>query len=227
MPRTLPPDQVDAVIFNGTTFRRYPFSNHLNHRRYYSPGGSDISRGIEVLHREVWKKHHGQIPDGYEIHHADDNPLNNDILNLECISTDAHRKEHAKLGTWSNSVKVKENLDRVRPLASDWHRSEEGRAWHRVEAIERWQKTEAKRYACSVCSVSFMSKKTNATRADGKRFCGGTCAAVVRRAEGRQLKSGTCVVCAQGFSSTRTGTKTCSRKCSAVLRWKQTGRSKE
>lgn len=226
MPRRLPPDQVDSVTFNGVTFRRYPFSRHVNHRRYYSPGGSDIARGIEVLHREIWKHHHGPIPDGHEIHHSDENPLNNDILNLECIPSDDHKKEHAKLGTWSSSTKVRKHLDSVRPLAANWHRSDAGREWHRAQAIERCRKIEAKPYTCSVCTSLFLSKKTNTVRADGKRFCGGKCAAVVRRAEGRQMRPGTCVVCSKGFASTGAGTKTCSRKCSAVLRWAQTGRSK-
>lgn len=54
------------------------------------------SRKVHVsLHRYVWEKHNGPIPDGYDIHHIDWNKLNNDISNLELISHSEHSRKYA------------------------------------------------------------------------------------------------------------------------------------
>jgi hypothetical protein len=44
-------------------------------------------------HRKVWEEAYGPIPDGYEIHHKDNNRLNNALDNLECLT----RVEHMRL----------------------------------------------------------------------------------------------------------------------------------
>ena len=33
------------------------------------------------LHTYVWEKHNGPVPEGYDIHHIDHDPSNNDIEN--------------------------------------------------------------------------------------------------------------------------------------------------
>lgn len=58
---------------------------------YYASG-----RSIK-LHRYVWEKENGKIPEGYHIHHKDfkiNKNLNNDISNLQCLSKSDHRKLH-------------------------------------------------------------------------------------------------------------------------------------
>lgn len=48
------------------------------------------------IHRLVWEKHNGSIPNGYIVHHKDEDKLNWDIDNLELMSradhVDAHRE---------------------------------------------------------------------------------------------------------------------------------------
>lgn len=65
-----------------------------------------------LLHRYIWEKHHGAIPDGYEIHHKDKNRFNHDPDNLELVSiVDHHRNytfEHG-LGK-SNKGKRKDHV---------------------------------------------------------------------------------------------------------------------
>lgn len=46
------------------------------------------------LHRIIWEKHNGEIPEGYQIHHIDGNKLNNDISNLQMLSAEEHTKLH-------------------------------------------------------------------------------------------------------------------------------------
>lgn len=49
----------------------------------------------ELLHRAVWEEYYGQkIPDGYVIHHKDENPKNNSIDNLQLMTIEEHIKHH-------------------------------------------------------------------------------------------------------------------------------------
>ena len=49
------------------------------------------------LHRLIFEKFHGEIPDNYIVHHIDGNKLNNCILNLELMTSEKHNSLH-KLG---------------------------------------------------------------------------------------------------------------------------------
>lgn len=53
------------------------------------------------VHRVIWSCVNGDIPEGYDIHHKDHNPLNNRIENLEIVDSTQHKREH-KLGTFNN-----------------------------------------------------------------------------------------------------------------------------
>jgi hypothetical protein len=48
-------------------------------------------RTTRYLHRDIWEKYNGPIPDGFVIHHRDGNPLNNTLENLECVPEYEHR----------------------------------------------------------------------------------------------------------------------------------------
>jgi HNH endonuclease len=80
------PQRVETVVFEGRTFYRYPDSDRPTHRRYFQRPG--IS-----LHRAVWEHHHGVVPEGHEIHHRDEDTLNNDISNLEAVPLSVHRRQ--------------------------------------------------------------------------------------------------------------------------------------
>jgi hypothetical protein len=49
------------------------------------------------IHRLQWLKHHGEIPNGYVVHHKDENKLNWDITNLELITRSEHLKRHKNI----------------------------------------------------------------------------------------------------------------------------------
>jgi hypothetical protein len=57
-----------------------------------------------LLHRVMWASVHGEIPEGMQIHHIDDNKANNAIENLQCVTDLEHRRIHAGwfevLGVW-------------------------------------------------------------------------------------------------------------------------------
>lgn len=162
----------ESIVFNGVTFRRYPGSPHISHRRYFSPGPHDAGRGVEALHREIWKSVHGPIPAGHHIHHRDGDPLNNDVGNLECVSIFEHRREHRDAHRTPEQL---EHLSRVQPLAAEWHASPEGIAWHREAGRKSWEARPLNSFTCTECSRVFTSRNPTAT------FCGDTCGTRSRR----------------------------------------------
>lgn len=46
------------------------------------------------MHRYVWEKCNGLIPDGFDIHHIDEDKSNNQISNLECLPKSDHARKH-------------------------------------------------------------------------------------------------------------------------------------
>lgn len=64
----------------------------------------------KLMHRYVWEKHNGPIPEGYEVHHIDHDRSNNDISNLEIYT----KSDHARLfSTGSNQYVKKPYKERV------------------------------------------------------------------------------------------------------------------
>ena len=57
------------------------------------------------VHRLEWEKHHGKIPDGYIIHHKDEDKTNWNIDNLEMISRSDHIMKHQNNLHGDNFVK--------------------------------------------------------------------------------------------------------------------------
>ena len=65
-----------------------------------------------LLHRYIWEKYHGTIPDGYEVYHKDGNRRNYDVDNLELLTAIDHHRYHAikhSLGK-SNKGKRKDHV---------------------------------------------------------------------------------------------------------------------
>lgn len=156
---------VDRVEFNGKLYRRYPDSDRAHLRRYYSRSG-----GRGFLHRDVWEFNNGPIPEGCVIHHVDENHLNNDISNLECMSREMHAKHrHAKQDAHSTSEKQLAHLARIRAKAAEWHSSPEGVAWHRENGKNAWKNRKCVTLVCAHCGNKFGSKFSDA------QFCSKSC----------------------------------------------------
>lgn len=49
------------------------------------------------VHRLEWEKHNGKIPEGFIVHHKDENKLNWSIENLELLSRSIHIKKHKNI----------------------------------------------------------------------------------------------------------------------------------
>lgn len=54
--------------------------------------------------RYVWEKHKGPIPPGYDVHHKDENKLNDIIENLELLTRSEHTTAHAKKNNYTTEM---------------------------------------------------------------------------------------------------------------------------
>ena len=59
-------------------------------------------------HKYIWESVNGPIPSGYEIHHKDENKLNNSLDNLECLTKSDHACRHSDKLIKFNSKSYKE-----------------------------------------------------------------------------------------------------------------------
>jgi hypothetical protein len=207
--------RVETVEWNGVVWRRYPDAKQRS-RRVYFWGYLGKSHGLprkrrESLHRAVWEHTHGAIPDGYEVHHKDGNPLNNAPDNLECITVAAHRRIEGDRGSYS-TPKALAHLGRVRGKAAAWHSSPEGRAWHSANAVRAMAERKLVSRLCKQCGKQFRAKHGYAM------YCSSPCYDL-GRPDRPAIHNLVCEFCGGRFNSPRPGQRFCSYACSGRARW--------
>lgn len=171
---------MDEQIFDGKVYHLYAGE------RYYS-------RGRKRMHRVVWEYYNGAIPPGYQVHHKDGNPANNDISNLECISFARHIDKHrADIVARGKSEKQRVHLEGIREKAAEWHHSEAGREWHRQHAMGKKEvKAEC---VCKCCGKTFKSPYATT------KFCSNACKSKWRRDNHLDDETRVCIICGKEFS---------------------------
>lgn len=157
--------------------------------------------------RDLWRKHRGPIPKGWDIHHINEDPFDNRLENLECLGRKEHFSRHP-------NIKGRQFTEEDHRKAAEWHRSEEGRAWHRENAKLSLHNDFGQRQ-CECCGAEYHAKVVWA------RFCSPACKQASRRAEGADEVDFTCPVCGTTKKRSRFArAKTCSQKCGWELRRK-------
>ena len=63
-----------------------------------------------MLHRYVWIKHNGDIPEGYSVHHIDENKENNNISNLRLMTNGSHTTLHTLERLENNYEEIRERF---------------------------------------------------------------------------------------------------------------------
>jgi len=174
----------------------YKFKRDLKTGYYLS--SNKIGKSRKRLHVYIWEKYNGTIPKGYQVHHIDKDKDNNNIDNLRLLE----KKEHMLLHGRTMSEERKKELRRIlnikaRPLAGEWHKSDEGRAWHSKHAKEQSEKTEPKKYICDYCGNLFETKK--AYKAGTNKFCSNKCKSAFRRKSGSDNVIKICEGCGKEF----------------------------
>ena len=86
----------------------------INSNGYYQITSRKEGNHHKLLHRLIYEDFYGikLIPE-IHIHHIDENPLNNCILNLEAMTDAEHRSLHHKGKTMSDSAKQKISESRI------------------------------------------------------------------------------------------------------------------
>jgi hypothetical protein len=200
----------ERIIYNGKTYSRNPESPNWADRVYFRCGPNS---GERYLHRQKWIDAHGPIPEGCDIHHKDENPLNNDIPNLESLPDGVHQRQHgASMPDWKREW-LRTHADEIRDSARAWHSSPEGRAWHRLHGIQAWENRQPHPRECEYCGQTYSTIGTTG------KFCSNRCKSAHRRKLGVDDISRACARCGKVFTVNRyADTETCSRVCSQQLR---------
>lgn len=198
---------MQPIVYLGIEYRIYPDSKHLSDRTYYKCTRSKMRDDV-YLHRQMWIDAYGEIPDGYHIHHRDNNPDNNTLENFECLSPKEHMQQHPFSEERTEQQRIW--MAEIRQLASAWHQSPEGRAMAKRLAHEtNFGNWEPKEYVCEVCGIDFQSKKQA-----NVRFCSEKCGAKWRRDSGLDDIVKPCELCGADFTSNRYDkVRFCSRSC--------------
>jgi hypothetical protein len=203
----------DVIEFNGIKFRRYPLSKKAHLRNYWSPSSNHRYRGVGALHVEIWKAAHGEIPEGHHIHHIDGNTLNNSLDNLECLSPSEHVRRH--FTSPKRLARARKHIAEIRPLASEWHGSEEGKAWHEEHGKTTWDARAVVEKSCQECGEKYSTKW-----AGKAMYCSNRCKAKARRKSGVDDIEKLCPSCGKAFTCNRYRPKnSCSPICGSRLRF--------
>lgn len=183
--------------------------------RYYKCGPYFQRRG-KRLHVRVWEDHYGRVPKGFHLHHKDCDRSNNEIANLELMTAHDHMVHHTH--TPEARMYQKEHIKTMQDLATDWHRSKEGRAWHSEHAKEQWKKKEPVKYVCSCCGKEF--ETTNRYSPSQNAFCSNKCRAKYRRDSGVDNIEAICEYCGKTYIKSKySRQRFCGRECGRKHRW--------
>ena len=178
--------------------------------RYYRCGPYFQRKGVR-LHRTVWERVNGRkVPDGFEVHHADEDRANNQPGNLELLDSPRHRKLHSD----GRGIPVRIQ-EMGREAAKDWHASPEGRTWHKSNYENNARTALAVRvmHSCGCCGKPFEGPKH-------AKFCSQSCGRKHRRATGVDQVVKVCEHCGDDFSSCRQDyIRFCCRSC-ATKHWR-------
>lgn len=186
--------------FNGTTYRE-------NKQNYYVGGASP-------LHRAVYRYYYGEIPRECDIHHRDLNPANNNISNLQLLTSSEHRNLHTQLAITYKKCPICGKIFRANHPKRDVYCSM--RCFRQLQ-----QKRKAQKFKnCVICGAVFYPAKPE------QECCSKSCASKKISLTKRRLKAKVCPICGKTFEPKYLSrVKTCSRSCAMKLSWQKRKRA--
>ena len=183
--------------------------------RYYLCDRYFQNKGVR-LHRVVWETSNGEIPDGYHVHHINEDRADNRLENLALLQGSEHLSLHNS--TEEAKQRSRGNLGLARIAAAKWHGSPEGIAWHKEQYAKNCKgKTHVLiERTCGHCEKIFQGVQHAA-------WCSNRCKSAARRDSGIDNVDRPCVGCGTVFrinkyQKTRYCSLSCSRNNNARLR---------
>jgi rubrerythrin len=168
------------------------------------------------LHRYLYEREYGELPDEVDVHHIDHDKENNTIENLMALERSEHQRLHGAEMSDERRDWARENMNtNARPAACVWHGSEEGRKWH-LEHYEQMKDAlhAKKRFECRHCGKVFYSHMEG--------FCSNNCRSAYRRAMGFDNITLICPICGETYETNKYQlAETCSRSCANRLRYRR------
>lgn len=79
--------------------KRGPKSKHPSGFGYTTAKGyhrAQLGGRLRLVHDWVWEQEHGPIPDGYDVHHRNEDKQDNRIENLQLVTTLEHKRLHSE-----------------------------------------------------------------------------------------------------------------------------------
>lgn len=140
--------------------------------RYYKCGPYFQRKGVR-LHRVVYARAHGAVPEGFHVHHIDGDRANNGSDNLMAIDEVQHLGcEHGA----ASGQRGRKSIAKAHTAAVEWHGSEAGRQWHAEHYEQRIRSIMERRIAaiCQQCGGSYL---VSAVQARHGKYCSGACKA--------------------------------------------------
>lgn len=160
---------------------KHPFQEFNGIRYYRDPDRCYYSRRFpasEYMHQAVRKYHNGPIPDGFHVHHKDEDKANNHIDNLELLSASDHSRHHGPTNPWIGSEANKRQLRQASEKAKAWHRSPEGREWHREHGRRTMAQRERIEKRCEHCGTAYFTRHPRRSK-----YCDARCKRAAYKAE--------------------------------------------
>lgn len=114
--------------------------------------GYYTNRNGSLLHRSLWAKANGPVPDGYEVHHVNRKRWDNRLANLALLERGLHRRL-----TWTERT----DPDRFDSAARSQRTSDGLRAM--------WANREPREVVCHICGSVYLSTGMRA------KFCSDPC----------------------------------------------------
>ena len=204
-----------------TEDKKFAYFDGLRFCRDEKTGYYLNARTHKRLHRYVYEKENGAIPDGYHVHHIDHDKGNNEPDNLALMTGSQHLKLHGEEITDEQREWRRNNvITKAVPAAKAWQGTEAGRAWHKKHYENMKDALYArKQRTCKQCGATF-----SGTLSDKNCFCSNACKSAWRRAAGLDEEQRVCAVCGKLFTVNRySKTKCCSRSCGNRMWHKEHG----
>lgn len=126
-------------------------------REFYFRGCVEKGGGYVSFHRYMYEKHNSKIPKGYDVHHIDFNPLNNNPENLTLLKKGDHMRLHnkgKKLPYSTRLAVIESNKKRTKPVIC----LNDGKLFNSIKSASEFYKI------CSTQIIDVVKNKQGQTR---------------------------------------------------------------